>query len=41
MKHRKKSKSGVEERLDWLRSVFPNIEGHLQNRPTSVGKGTE
>jgi predicted RNase H-like nuclease len=38
MKNRKKTKAGVEERLDLLRSVFPDIERHLQNRPASVGK---
>jgi predicted RNase H-like nuclease len=38
MAHGKKTKAGVNERLDYLRSVFPGIEGHLQNRPASVGK---
>jgi len=38
MAHRKKTKAGVEERLGLLRSVFPNIERHLQNQPSSVGK---
>jgi len=35
MAHRKKTKVGVNERLDLLRSVFPDIEHHLQNRPAS------
>jgi len=34
----KKTKAGVVERLDLLRSVLPEIEHHLQNRPASVGK---
>lgn len=38
MKHRKKTKAGVSERLDLLRPVFPDIERHLQNRPAKVGK---
>jgi predicted RNase H-like nuclease len=38
MAHRKKTKAGVKERLDLLRSAFPEIERHLQNRPASVGK---
>jgi predicted RNase H-like nuclease len=38
MKHRKKTKAGVEERVQLLRAVFPNIERDLQNRPASVGK---
>jgi predicted RNase H-like nuclease len=38
MKHRKKSKEGVNERLGLLRSIFQNIEIHLQNRPAHVGK---
>jgi predicted RNase H-like nuclease len=33
----KKSKAGTEERLELLRIVFPNIQQHLQNRPTRVG----
>jgi predicted RNase H-like nuclease len=38
MAHGKKTKAGVEERLDLLRSVFPDIERHLQNRTPGVGK---
>jgi predicted RNase H-like nuclease len=38
MKHRKKTKAGVNERLDLLHSVFPDIERPLQNRPTGVAK---
>ncbi len=38
MAHGKKSKAGVEERLELLRAVFPDIERHLQNRPANVGK---
>jgi predicted RNase H-like nuclease len=38
LKHRKKTKAGVNERLDLLRSVFPDIEHHLQNRPPTVAK---
>jgi predicted RNase H-like nuclease len=38
MKNRKKTKAGFEERLDLLRSFFPDIERHLENRPASVGK---
>jgi predicted RNase H-like nuclease len=36
MAHGKKTR--VAERLDLLRSVFPDIEHHLQNRPANVGK---
>lgn len=38
MAHRKKTKAGVTERLDLLHAVFPDIERHLQNRPSGVGK---
>lgn len=38
MKHGKKTNAGVAERLDSLRTVFPNIELHLRNRPASVAK---
>ena len=38
MVHRKKVEDGVNERLDLLRSVFPDIDRHLQNRPSGVGK---
>jgi predicted RNase H-like nuclease len=38
MAHRKKRKEGFDERLCLLRSIFPNIATHLQNRPALVGK---
>ena len=38
MAHRKKIEDGVNERLDLLRPVFPDIERHLRNRPSGVGK---
>jgi predicted RNase H-like nuclease len=38
MKHRKKTKAGATERLDLLRSVFPDIERLLTNQPSGVGK---
>jgi predicted RNase H-like nuclease len=38
MPHRKKTHAGVGERLELLRSVFPDIERPLQNRPRGVGK---
>jgi predicted RNase H-like nuclease len=38
MVHRKKSKQGLTERLAVLRTVFPQIEHHLLNRPSGVGK---
>jgi predicted RNase H-like nuclease len=38
MAHRKKIDDGVNERLDLLRSVFWDIDGHLQDRPSGVGK---
>jgi predicted RNase H-like nuclease len=38
MAHGKKTKAGVEERLELLRTVFPDIELSLQTRPASVGK---
>jgi predicted RNase H-like nuclease len=38
MAHGKKTKAGVEERLELVRAVFPDIERHLQNRPSRVGK---
>jgi predicted RNase H-like nuclease len=38
MFHRKKIEAGVSERFDLLRSVFPEIERHLQNRRAKVGK---
>ena len=38
MAHGKKTKAGVNERLDLLRPVFPDIERHLQNRRAGVGR---
>ena len=38
MAHRKKIEAGVEKRLGLLRSVFPDIDRHLQNRPSGVAK---
>ena len=38
MVHRKKVEDGVNERLDPLRPLFPDIDRHLQNRPSGVGK---
>jgi predicted RNase H-like nuclease len=38
MAHRKKIEAGVNERLDLLRLVFPDIERRLQDRPPGVGK---
>lgn len=38
MSNRKKKAGGIEERLKLLRPVFRDIEGHLQKRPTRVGK---
>jgi predicted RNase H-like nuclease len=38
MMHRKKIEDGVNERLALLRPVFPDIERHLQNRPSGVAK---
>jgi predicted RNase H-like nuclease len=38
MTHKKKSSAGVTERLELLRSVFPTIDHHLQNRPSGVSK---
>jgi predicted RNase H-like nuclease len=38
MAHGKKTKAGIAERVEVLRSLFPEIEHHLQNRPPSVGK---
>jgi len=37
MAHNKKSKEGAEDRLALLRTVFPEIEHHLLNRPSRVG----
>jgi predicted RNase H-like nuclease len=38
MAHRKKTKSGFEERLELLQAFFPSIEDHLKSRPSGVGK---
>jgi predicted RNase H-like nuclease len=38
MMHNKKTKAGVNERLNLLRTVFPDIERHLLNRPPRVGR---
>ncbi len=38
MTHGKRTKAGIKERLKLLRTVFPDIEHHLQNRPPSAGK---
>lgn len=38
MVHNKKTEAGVNERLDLLRAVFPDIQRHLANRPSGVGK---
>ena len=38
MMHGKKTNAGVNERIDLLRTVFPNIKLHLQNRPAKVKK---
>jgi predicted RNase H-like nuclease len=36
--HRKKTDTGVNERLALLREVFPNIQRHFEDRPPGVGK---
>ena len=38
MPHGKKTAAGIEERVELLRVVFPDIERHLQNRPHNVRK---
>jgi predicted RNase H-like nuclease len=38
MSHGKKSAEGINQRLDLLRRLFPEIDDHLQNRPSGVGK---
>lgn len=38
MVHNKKTDAGVRERLDLLRTVFPDIQRHLLNRPSGVHK---
>jgi predicted RNase H-like nuclease len=37
MTHNKKTRVGATERVALLRQVFPQIEGHLANRPPRVG----
>ena len=37
MKHNKKTKDGVAQRIALLRPVFPEIDRHLANRPAHVG----
>jgi predicted RNase H-like nuclease len=37
MKHNKKTKEGIAERIALLSQVFPKIETHLANRPHRVG----
>src|ERR1017187_1478974 len=36
--HNKKKEAGFSERLDLLRSEFPEIQRHLANRPPGVGR---
>ncbi|SRR6266487_624736 len=38
MSHNKKTEAGRAERLNLLRSVFPDIQRHLLNRPSGVGQ---
>ena len=38
MAHRKKTDTGVNERLALLRELFPNIQRHFEERPSGVGK---
>lgn len=38
MAHRKKTTTGASERLELLRPLFPDIERHLLNRPSGIGK---
>ncbi len=38
MKYRKKTQAGVNERVDLLRSSFPNIDEDLRDRPIGVAK---
>jgi predicted RNase H-like nuclease len=38
MAHNKKAHEGITERIALLRRVFPEIETHLANRPTRVGR---
>jgi predicted RNase H-like nuclease len=38
MVHNKRNEAGVNERLNLLRNFFPDIQRHLLNRPSGVGK---
>ena len=38
MAHNKKTEAGRNERLALLRTVFPDIDRHLANRPLGVGR---
>jgi predicted RNase H-like nuclease len=38
MAHNKKTEAGFNERLNLLRTEFPDIQQHLLNRPSGVGK---
>ena len=38
MAHKKKSNEGATKRAAILRTVFSEIENHLLNRPSQVGK---
>jgi hypothetical protein len=40
MAHRKKTDTGVNERLALLREVFPNIQRHFEERPSGVARTT-
>jgi predicted RNase H-like nuclease len=37
MKHKKKKKEGVADRIALLHRIFPQLEMHLANRPRAVG----
>jgi predicted RNase H-like nuclease len=37
MKYNKKKKDGAADRIAVLRTIFPEIERHLANRPPRVG----
>jgi predicted RNase H-like nuclease len=38
MQHNKKTEQGRNDRLNLLTPIFPNIQQHLMNRPSRVGK---
>jgi predicted RNase H-like nuclease len=38
MAHNKKTEAGRNERLNLLRTVFPDMQRHLDNKPQEVGK---